>query len=49
MSIGNLGNLQNILLTLRQPSTEGLAEFILSGNEFHLLGTLAIKASVTNK
>lgn len=48
--MGNLGYLQNILVILRQPSTEGLAGgFILSVNEFHLIGTLAIKASVTNK
>lgn len=47
--MGNLGYLQNIILTLRQPSTEGLAGFILGVDEFHLIGTLATKASVTNK
>ena len=48
--MGNLGYLQNILLTLRQPSTEGLAGgLFLVLTISTLIGTLATKASVTNK
>lgn len=47
--MGNLGYLQNIIVNYANPLQRGWRGFILSVDEFHLIGTLAIKASVTSK
>ena len=49
VSMGNLSNLQNIILHYANPLQRGWRRFILSVDDYHPIGTLAIKASVTNK